>query len=179
MSKISAYSELGGTPDVLDEFVIVDKSDTSMSASGTTKKVQAQYLTISDASTTVKGKVELATDAETITGTDTVRAVTPSNISSAIASGRFSPSAADAGGDDTYSVTLDPVPAAYYAGMEVNFKPTTANTGACTLDVNGLGAKTIKKNVSTDLATGDILSGQMVKVIYDGTNFQLVSTLPA
>jgi len=84
---------------------------------------------------------------------------------------------ADAGGDDTYSVTLDPVPAAYYAGMEVNFKPTTANTGACTLDVNGLGAKTIKKNVSTDLETGDIQAGQMVKVLYDGTNFQLVSTL--
>jgi hypothetical protein len=85
--------------------------------------------------------------------------------------------AADAGGDDTYAVTLDPAPAAYYAGMEVNFKPTTANTGACTLDVNGLGAKTIKKNVSTDLETGDILAGQMVKVLYDGTNFQLVSTL--
>ncbi len=86
--------------------------------------------------------------------------------------------AADAGGDDTYSVTLDPVPAAYYTGMTVTFKPTTANTGACTLDVNGLGAKTIKKNVSTDLATGDILAGQMVMVKYDGTNFQLVSTIP-
>lgn len=86
--------------------------------------------------------------------------------------------AADAGGDDTYAVTLDPAPAAYYAGMEVNFKPTTANTGACTLDVNGLGAKTIKKNVSSDLDTGDILANQIVKVIYDGTNFQLVSTVP-
>lgn len=82
--------------------------------------------------------------------------------------------AADAGGDDTYSVTLDPVPAAYYAGMEVNFKPTTANTGACTLDVNGLGAKSIKKNVSSDLSDGDIKSGQIVKVIYDGTNFQMI-----
>lgn len=86
--------------------------------------------------------------------------------------------AADAGGDDTYSVTLAPAPTAYYAGMEVNFKPTTANTGACTLDVNGLGAKAIKKNVSADLETGDILAGQMVKVIYDGTNFQLVSDIP-
>jgi hypothetical protein len=87
--------------------------------------------------------------------------------------------AADAGGDDTYAVTLTPAPSAYYAGMEVNFKPTTANTGACTLDVNGLGAKTIKKSVSTDLSTGDILAGQLLKVIYDGTNFQLVSTLPS
>lgn len=83
MSKISAYSELAEAPASTDEFVIVDKSDTSISASGTTKKVQAQYLTISDASTTVKGKVELATDAETITGTDTVRAITPSNYKNA------------------------------------------------------------------------------------------------
>lgn len=35
---------------------------------------------VSDASTTVKGKVELATDAETIAMTDTVRAITPSNL---------------------------------------------------------------------------------------------------
>jgi hypothetical protein len=34
-----------------------------------------------DATTTVKGIVELATDAETQTGTDTVRAITPSNLS--------------------------------------------------------------------------------------------------
>ena len=36
------------------------------------------------ASTTVAGKVELATDAEAVAGTDTVRAVTPSGISAAI-----------------------------------------------------------------------------------------------
>jgi hypothetical protein len=35
---------------------------------------------VADASTTVKGKVELATDAEAITGTDTVRAVTPASL---------------------------------------------------------------------------------------------------
>lgn len=40
--------------------------------------------TTPDASTTVKGKVELATDAETTTGTDTVRATTPSNVKAAI-----------------------------------------------------------------------------------------------
>lgn len=79
-SKISNLNELATAPDAGDLFVIVDVSDTSMSASGTTKKIQSSNVTISDASTTVKGKVELATDAETITGTDTVRAVTPSNI---------------------------------------------------------------------------------------------------
>jgi len=79
-SKISNLNELATAPDAGDLFVIVDVSDTSMSASGTTKKIQSSNVTISDATTSVKGKVELATDAETITGTDTVRAVTPSNL---------------------------------------------------------------------------------------------------
>lgn len=39
---------------------------------------------IPDATTTTKGIVELATDAETITGTDTARATTPSNIAAAL-----------------------------------------------------------------------------------------------
>lgn len=80
MSKISALTELSEAPASTDEFVIVDKSDTTQSSNGTTKRIQSQYVTIADASTTVKGKVELATDAETITGTDTVRAVTPASL---------------------------------------------------------------------------------------------------
>src|SRR5678809_1798656 len=39
-----------------------------------------------DASETVKGKVELATTAETITGTDAVRAVTPAGLQAKVAS---------------------------------------------------------------------------------------------
>lgn len=83
--------------------------------------------------------------------------------------------AADGGGTDAYAVTLSPVPASYATGMVVNFKANTANTGTATLNVNGLGVKTIKKNVSTDLSTGDIIANQIVEVIYDGTNFQLQS----
>lgn len=79
-SKISNLNELATAPDAGDLFVIVDVSDTSMSASGTTKKIQSSNVTISDASTTVKGKVELATDAEAIAFADTARAITPSNL---------------------------------------------------------------------------------------------------
>ncbi|MEI2773359.1 MAG: hypothetical protein V9G98_22400 [Candidatus Competibacter sp.] len=43
---------------------------------------------VPDASTTVKGKVELATNAETVTGTDTVRATTPAGVAAAIANNR-------------------------------------------------------------------------------------------
>ena len=86
--------------------------------------------------------------------------------------------AADAEASDTYVITLDPVPTAYVEGMMINFKANTANTGACTLNVNGLGAIALKKNVSADLADNDIIADKIVTVIYDGTNFQVVSTLP-
>jgi hypothetical protein len=39
---------------------------------------------VQDTSATVKGVVELATDAETLTGTDTARAVTPANVKSVL-----------------------------------------------------------------------------------------------
>lgn len=83
--------------------------------------------------------------------------------------------AADSVGTDAYAVTLSPVPTAYTTGMVITFKAGVANTGACTLNVNGLGAKTIKKNHDVDLADSDIELGQMVTVAYDGTNFQMQS----
>lgn len=45
--------------------------------------LSAGNLTVVDASATVAGKVELATDAETQTGTDTARAVTPAGMKAA------------------------------------------------------------------------------------------------
>ena len=83
--------------------------------------------------------------------------------------------AADAGATDAYAITLSPAPTAYTTGMIVNFKANTANTGACTLDCNSLGAKTIKKNYNSDLDTGDISANQLCSVMYDGTNFQMLS----
>lgn len=83
--------------------------------------------------------------------------------------------AADAGAANAYVVTLSPALDAYITGMPIAFKATYANTGASTIDINELGAKTIKKNGNEDLSAGDILTGQIVTVIYDGTNFQLMA----
>lgn len=85
---------------------------------------------------------------------------------------------ADAVGTDAYAITLVPAPAAYTTGLMVNFTAGTANTGAATLNVNGLGAKNITKNGTTTLGDNDIISGQAVSVIYDGTQFQMISQLP-
>jgi hypothetical protein len=83
-----------------------------------------------------------------------------------------------AGSANAYTLTNSPAttaPVAYRPGSTYIFKATFANTGACTLNVDGLGAVTIKKRVSVDLETGDILSGQVVVVVHDGTNFQLAT----
>jgi len=83
--------------------------------------------------------------------------------------------AADAEASDAYAITLSPVPSALATGQVFYFTANTANTGAATLNVNTLGAKTIKKNHDLDLVTGDIEAGQVIGVAYDGTNFQMLS----
>lgn len=83
--------------------------------------------------------------------------------------------AADSVGTDSYAITLTPAITAYSIGMVIRFLAGTANTGAATLAVNGLSAISITKNYNTALATGDILQNQIVEVIYDGTQFQMLS----
>jgi len=67
------------------------------------------------------------------------------------------------------------------AGLEVTFIATTANTDGATLTINSLTAKALTKAsggaINTALATGDILAGQVVKAVYDGTQFQVISRL--
>lgn len=86
---------------------------------------------------------------------------------------------ADAGANDTYTCSLSPAPTAYVTGTHYRFSGNTANTGAATINLNSLGAKTIKKatgGITTDLADNDIRAGQWVDLVYDGTNMQMQST---
>lgn len=81
----------------------------------------------------------------------------------------------DGGSTDAYACSLKPALTAYVTGQVVWFKANTINTGAASLNLNALGAKTIKKQKDIDLANGDIKAGQWVAVQYDGTNFQMLS----
>jgi hypothetical protein len=83
--------------------------------------------------------------------------------------------AADTSGSSTaYVVTLSPVPTSYTAGMVVYAKIVNANTTTTpTINVNGLGAKTIVKITNTALAVGDIAANMFCTFIYDGTNMVL------
>lgn len=85
--------------------------------------------------------------------------------------------AADTGTANTAVVALSPAITAYAAGQRITFKANAASTGATTLNVNTLGAKTLKKHNDQDIASGDIESGSIVTAVYDGTNFQVTSQL--
>ena len=87
--------------------------------------------------------------------------------------------ATDTGAANTYSVALSPAATTYTAGMVVRFKAAHANTGASTLVLNGIGspgAQTIVNRDGSALTANDILAGQVVELVYDGTNFQLIGS---
>jgi len=83
----------------------------------------------------------------------------------------------DTGAANAYLIALTPAPAGYVEGQTFNFKAVNANTGASTINVNGLGVQTIKRRNGTDLRAGDIPSGSYCIIGYDGTNFQLLDSI--
>jgi hypothetical protein len=64
---------------------------------------------------------------------------------------------------------------AYATGQRFSFVAAGANTGATTININSIGAKAVTKNGTTALVAGDIPSGAVVDVVYDGTQFQLLN----
>ena len=80
-------------------------------------------------------------------------------------------------GADTITASVTGL-AAYATGQTFRFVSAGANTGAVTLALNGLTAKAVTKTGTTALAAGDIPSGAVVEVIYDGTQFQMLGLAP-
>ena len=83
--------------------------------------------------------------------------------------------AADTGAANTYVMALADAPTSYEDGMDIAFKATNANTGASTINVNSLGAISIKRFDGAALLSGDIAAGGMIECRYDGTNFVMMS----
>ena len=81
---------------------------------------------------------------------------------------------AAASGTDTLTLTLAPAIASYVTGLRASFQAAANNTGAVTIAINGLSAKTIKKNGGADdLVADDLVASGIYPIEYDGTNFQL------
>lgn len=76
---------------------------------------------------------------------------------------------------DAITLTLTPAITAYAAGQKFAFIASGANTTAVTINVNSVGAKDVTKRGTTALVAGDIASGAICIVVYDGTRFQLIA----
>lgn len=78
-------------------------------------------------------------------------------------------------GTDTLTGTLNPAPSAYATGNLFSFVAAATNTGAVTINLNSLGAKSITRQGASALIAGDLVSGQVYLIEYDGTRFQLIN----
>lgn len=74
-------------------------------------------------------------------------------------------------GTNAYTVTLSPAPSALVEGMGIVLKVGTTATGVCTLNVNGLGVKSILKSDGT--VANNLKAGCVYTVRYSGTAFIL------
>lgn len=78
--------------------------------------------------------------------------------------------ATDTGAADAYAIQLASTLTAYRDGLLVMFKAANANTGASTLNVNGIGAKNLKRRNGDSLESGDIAVNDRIIAYYDATD---------
>jgi len=157
-----------------------DKIDAKVATLGPDGKVPAEQLSVAfppDATTSQKGVVMLD---DSTSSASTAKAATANSVKSVndslashstdlVTHGVYG----TASGTNTLTMTLGNVPA-YVEGMLVAFKNTTANTGAATLNINTLGAKSIKKANGNTLTSGSLKAGGIYQLRYDGSNFILL-----
>lgn len=82
------------------------------------------------------------------------------------------------GSANDITLTVSPAAASYATGMKIAFTPTANNTGSTTINVSGLGTRTIQKSNGSalvNLASGDLVSGVYYEAVYTGSVFQLLS----
>ena len=87
------------------------------------------------------------------------------------------------GSSSNYTASLANAPASYFTGLNFKFVPNHTNTGAATINVNGLGSQNIKIIADTagtkdDPAEGQVVQGYPTELYYDGTDFILIGQPP-
>lgn len=84
--------------------------------------------------------------------------------------------AATVSSSNVYVATLSPAVTAYTTGMTVHLEFAAINTGSATINLNSVGAKTIKDVYGAALIGNELQSGGIYTICYDGTDFLLVNT---
>jgi hypothetical protein len=78
-----------------------------------------------------------------------------------------------AGTANAITGSLAPAPSSYTTGLTVSIKPTATNTGATTINLNGLGAKNVFARGAACVG-GELRINVPVTLFYDGTQFQVI-----
>jgi hypothetical protein len=72
---------------------------------------------------------------------------------------------------------LKQAPTAYAVGLKARFFPVFSNTSTTvTVNINSLGTKNIVRGNGTSLQPGEIHINLINEIVYDGTNFRLISS---
>ncbi|WP_207953836.1 hypothetical protein [Sinorhizobium meliloti] len=78
------------------------------------------------------------------------------------------------GTGNAYVLTYEGAPLAYIKGEIYRIFADRANTGAATLNINGLGAKAIIMPDGSALTASQIKAGRIIEVAYNGTSFLMI-----
>lgn len=162
------YSRVSGTPYVYDTDIdeVVVNSEMDDIASALTQSIAR------DGQTTITANIPFSNNKITGLGAGTARTDAASLATIQDGTGVY---VGTVGGTaDVITLTPSPAIASYAAGQLFAFIASGANTTSVTVNVSGLGAKAITKNGTTALVAGDIPSGFLATIRYDGTRFQLV-----
>ncbi len=87
--------------------------------------------------------------------------------------------AVDTGVADHYVTAPNPAIAAYAEGQVVELKPTFGNTGACDINVNGLGIVPIKTLQNQDPPANTIIPAGIYTLVYNATTVAWVVQNPS
>jgi hypothetical protein len=74
------------------------------------------------------------------------------------------------------TLTYDPAVTAYTTGLYLSFQIASDAAGATTVNVNGLGAKTLKI-LGQAVEAGDFEAGDYARAVYNGTDFILIEPI--
>jgi len=79
------------------------------------------------------------------------------------------------GTGNALTITLSPAPSAYATGMFFRAIASASNTGSATINVNGLGAKTIYYQNGRTLLGGELITNRNYEFFYNGTGVVLLN----
>lgn len=85
----------------------------------------------------------------------------------------------DTGGANAIVITVPaPLVVAYVAGLPLQIKVANTNTGATTININGLGGvAVVYPGTAAAMSSGQLAAGAIIPVMFDGTNFQYLGAV--